>query len=147
MTAPTFTPAQIVAMLDVDPAAGILGAADLREQRANAATGERWVLDPFEHYEEDDPTDNYWDVDGAQSGGWIAHVGEREDAEHIAAEANPTFALAAVRRWRGVVERHRMVPVQSIECTEMACAACYSSECPDLAETADEARAYLGGTS
>ena len=76
--------------------------------------------------------------------------------EHIAAEANPAHALAAVRRWRGVVKRHVR---ESAEIEVSVCAHCVMSgpdgyvwgveswPCPDLTETADEARAYLGGAS
>lgn len=121
---------------------GILAAADLREQRAKAASegpweaGERciWSLGDGNPVVTDGP-------DGM--GGVILLT----DAEHIAAEANPAHALAAVRRWRGVVERHARID----DGLRGYCRQCYhlypAWPCPDLTETADEARAYLGGSA
>jgi hypothetical protein len=132
-----------LALLDVDPAAGILAAADLREQRAEAASCGPYVVDPQDH--EDDEGEDYYDVDGPD-GGWVAHVDTRGTAEHIAAEANPAHALAAVRRWRGAVERHRVLARQQPGVPDWCdwCDAPTVWPCPDLTETADEARAYLG---
>ena len=103
---------------------GILAAADLREQRAKA------VLEiskaPWTAFE-----DGVFGPDFAD--GSLRTVAETvyfEEAVHIAAEANPGHALAAVRRWRGVVDRHSHPDYA----------------CDDLTETADEARAYAGGT-
>lgn len=144
---------EILALADSDPATFILRAADLREQRAKAATQGRWR----------------WRDVGGRSGkmSLIAEVRDAQvgyltivpsgspdvypskyDAEHIAAEANPAHALAAVRRWRGVVERHG-TPVTVYG--EAWCGdhrkAWRLGKCPEIAETADEARAYLGGAS
>lgn len=116
---------------------GILAAADLREQRAKAAQAIR----PGPYYV------------GA-AGAVVAHGGKyvtgyttpegAEVAEHIAAEANPAHALAAVRRWRGVVDRHaRSIGERPLS----LCVWCFPREWPcfDLTETADEARAYVSG--
>lgn len=142
--------AELLALLDRDPAAGILAAADLREQRAKAATAGATLL-RYEH-----------------GGGRLANFGftsqerflvadlyNEADREHIAAEANPAHALAAVRRWRGVVERHRGYTPQwdRVE-PSPRCTWCRTDPrerigwpCPDVVETAAEARAYLGGAA
>lgn len=56
--------------------------------------------------------------------------------------------LAAVRHWRGTVERHR--PIDGWQKPESACFGCRFNgpwtSCPELTEVADEARAYLGGS-
>jgi hypothetical protein len=145
-----YTAEQIIALLDADtsPAAGILAVADLREQRAKAATAGLWH--PRKEYPqtvwqgEGDPTDDASSDDFGIVSTTLA-MNPAADAEHIAAEANPAHALAAVRRWRGVVERHTLMqPAQTPWCRW-----CDGDEarwpCPDLVETADEARAYLGG--
>lgn len=49
----------------------------------DGVTAGPWELDPWHHYSRED-SDYYWDVDGP-SGGWLAHIGEKPDAEFIAA--------------------------------------------------------------
>jgi len=137
--------AELLALLDSDPAAGILAVADLREQRAKAVVGRgEWHVE-FNGYGDltlwtrsgpEDPAPQHviawYEVDRAIEGMF----------EHTAAEANPAHALAAVRRWRGVVKRHTHGgPDICSGCGEEAW------PCPDMTETADEARAYLGGTA
>jgi hypothetical protein len=138
--------ADLLALLEQDPAAGILATADLREKRAKAAT-QGATLTRYVH-----------------GGGRLANYSEGRDRtlvadfyddadrEYIAAEADPAHALAAVRRWRGVVERHKPSrfnsdgdPYWYSGCT--LCLGYPHWPCPDLTETADEARAYLGGTA
>ena len=124
--------------------AGILATGDLREQRANLIN-------------EGGP--GIWYVDGNTISGPGYPIAMVEDVydgvltEHIAAEANPAHALAAIHRWKNVVERHapfqRMTPGKAPWCincvprTEKR----LDWPCPDLQEVAAEARAYLGGTS
>lgn len=127
---------------------GILAAADLREQRAKAATPGPYV--PYYTGVEQSPTQS----DGTWPALTICDtvVSDRPrqawpNAEHIAAEASPAHALAAVRHWRGVVERHTPMRIRSKDGRDV-CQWCDGSlwPCDDLTETADEARAYLGGT-
>ncbi len=108
---------EMLALLERDPAAGILAVAILREQRASSMRGMR--AEPFLE-------------------------GPKHTREHIAAEANPAHALAAVRRWRGVVKRHQRYISEPRLCAN-GCPGRYP--CEDIAETADEARAYLGGAA
>lgn len=157
----------LLALLDSDPAGGILAAADLREQRANAATPGPWTYDG-------NPSGAVWPVPypatlayvqprrdlpvvyAIENGDAIPTATQVANAHHIAAE-HPGVALAAVRRWRGVVERHRLVSTPTSASTlnihladtgNVTCLVDYSPyPCPDLTETADEARAYLGGAS
>ena len=160
--------AEILALLDSDPAAGILAAADLREQRATCASSGPYtvveaIAKPRGLYElrigptwRDPETGDEGQSVVAQVSGdgggflWLLPQARR-DAEHIAAEANPAHALAAVRRWRGVVGRHQPFEFrtsgggQNCECCRPG--AWPNWPCPDLTETADEARAYLGGAS
>lgn len=143
--------AEILALLD--PATpdtwpqGILAAADLREQRATlAAAGGQWHVDHdgygdltlWSRAHPDDPKPvpllRDYAVDRVVTGSF----------EHIAAEASPAHALAAVRRWRGVAGRHRHYISERRLCANN-CPGRYP--CDDLTETADEARAYLGGAS
>lgn len=115
--------------------AGILAAADLRQARAEAAQDRR--PGPY--------------VVGA-AGSVVAYGGQyvtgyttpegAEVAEHIAAEANPAHALAAVRHWRSVAERHVCDPIWSRGCQD--CRNVWP--CEDVTEVADEARAYLRGS-
>lgn len=118
MSAPT---TDLLALLDSGPAAGILAAADLREQRAGEATWEG--IEDFNH------AHGHAFVPGAD--------------EYIAAEGSPAHALAAVRRWRAVVERWQRQQAQYLESD----AAVVLLLGQDLRETADEARAYLGGSA
>lgn len=142
--------ADLLALAASDPAAFILRAADLREQRAEAAHPGGWYAG----------TSNWIvAVVGDMADEFdVAKTQGAADAEHIAAEANPAHALAAVRRWRGVVERHKSAEIPHMVSTggsglrqdgvTLVCRVCCGfSEwpCPDLTETADEARAYLGG--
>lgn len=144
-TAPTTT-ADLLALLDSDPAGGILAVADLRERRAKAATQGGWFSGGTMVYTEE------------RSSRLIAVTGtparelDMADAVHVAAEANPAHSFAAVRRWRGVVERHQLGVYDSeILGRVVACACCTTLAdeypCPDLTETTDEARAYLGGAA
>ena len=119
---------------------GILAAADLRERRARSATaGPYYVVanDLIGGYmvrNEDAPPSSAYGRD-------VADFMTEEDCHHIAAEANPAHALAAVHHWRGVVERH-----DAKATTPTLCAWCLGNwPCPDLQEVAAEARAYLGG--
>jgi len=135
------TTAELLVLLEQDPAAGILAVADLREQRAKAKAipdGEYFIAseDDFEAYHVlsrafPAPRDVARDLPSLDL------------AEHIAAEANPAHALAAVRRWRGVVERHRPWHNARNLCQRDS----DPYPCPDLTETLDEARAYLGGAT
>ena len=118
----------ILALADSDPAVFILRVADLREQRASSVSRGHWYANNgYVLCNSGDPTD-----------GVNVCAALISNAEHIAAEANPTHALAAARHWRGVVERH------SLGCPDQRAA---SVPCDDLTETADEARAYLGGAA
>lgn len=143
---------ELIALLDSDPAAGILAIADLREQRAKRVASGPWLARPAGSTGR--PT--VWDINGYL----VSETPGSPYAEHIAAEANPAHALAAVRRWRGVVERHYMEPGMF----PPQCGACKPMStfdeldgaetvwvpiwpCDDLRETADEARAYLGGAA
>ena len=138
--------ADLLALLEQDPAAGILAAADLRKQRAKAMGGP-WRAYGRHIVEETTACT----CAGGPPYGHEPHCGQElvaefnEDAaEHIAAEANPAHALAAVRRWVKAAERHHVEPFGGVP----LCV--YDSRnwpCPDLTETADEARAYLGETS
>lgn len=135
----------LLALLDRDPAAGILAAADLREQRAKAT--------------DDDMPGPWWVERDGLGGGWGPIPGGKASLpvygphiQHIVAEANPPHARAAVRRWRGVVERHAMrlaFPLHGQTGRWEACRRCgVPYPCPDLTETADEVRAYvLGGAA
>ena len=159
--------AEILALLD--PATpdtwpqGILAAADLREQRAKAATPGRWGAGNgttiAAGLEQTSPGCITYDVKIAEvdDDRWESADNEIDaeeqaeaDAEHIAAEANPAHALAAVRRWKKTAERHGPDAWAFYE-GRAKCHAhrrpVYVEHCPDLTETADEARAYLGGAS
>lgn len=125
---------------------GILAAAEVREQRAKALGA---MAPPP------------WRVVSTEFGTGLASEGpskaiysngqmlmarvESRLCEHIAAEASPAHALAAVRRWRGVVERHARID----DGLRGYCRQCYhlypAWPCPDLTETADEARDYVSG--
>jgi hypothetical protein len=161
----------ILALLDSDPAAGILAAADLREKLAKAmgatagaewrAFGEWVTAGTCECTCDADPIYGHRVGCGFEP---LFRLSDEAAAEHIAAEANPAHALAAVRRWKKVVDRHRPYPdpnagTEPDEWT--VCNWCGASDtadaedaatkgrwpCPDLRETADEARAYLGGAA
>lgn len=153
----------ILALFEEDLAAGIRAGADLREQRAGiiprgALTlyrGDVWLGDVAEQLRMFDMfgDDHWWPYKaGEPSHPFGGDPVSPEVAEHIAAEANPTHALAAVHRWRGVVKRHggqeRFGPRSERECG--TCIGSFAYEegadwpCPDLTDTADEVRAYLG---
>lgn len=110
--------ADLLALLDSDPAAGILAAADLIE-RSDLPDSR-----PDGAFLGDDPRLVMW-------------------------------MRLAVRRWRGVVERHHQVQVEKYDGSRPGCTGCHARSdgelapwpCPDFRETADEARAYLGGAS
>jgi len=137
--------AELLALLDKDSAAGILAVADLRERRANAVTEGPYAARK---------NDGGYEIAAGERGAVWLYIGDddqdRADAEHLAAEAAPAHALAAVCRWRRVVERH--VVGQMIgegEENYAGCEWCWQVTeewpCPDLRETADEARAYIHG--
>jgi hypothetical protein len=147
--------ADLLALLDRDPAAGILAVADLREQRAKAATPGPYVASRYLRPGRPDGGDIVTPDDGPRP---IPYATTWPDAERIAALLNAD--LAAVRRWREVVERHR--PDRETPTSGQTCASCAPKvsldrgeivyqqpawPCPDLTETADEARAYLGGAA
>lgn len=133
--------ADLLALLDSDPAAGVLAASDLLEDRAKLAA----CLHPAD---EDESASEWWSVGELARKGFDAY-----DAVHIASASNPEFALAAVRRWRRVVERHTRIPSTAVvsggSTDQPLLNICDYDErswpCPDLTETADEALAYLGG--
>lgn len=131
MSAPTMTPGEVLALLERDLPAGILAAADLREQRAKEAPWQS--AEQFNH--------------------WHGHMFAPHVDDFVAAEANPKHSLAAACHWRGVVERHRLGSAyyESLGATVVTCKTCGAPEdewpCPDLTEITDEVRAYLGGTS
>lgn len=146
----------MLALLDRDLAAGILAVANLREQRVNAAKNVAPAPWRWQHH----PSASLDSVISAGDNQIVyAHYDSDngigltpEEGEHIAAEADPAHALAAVRRWRGVVERHK---AQTLSDGSVICRRCVGAHidtgiaypCSDLAETADEARAYMGGAA
>jgi hypothetical protein len=67
---------------------------------ARATSSGAWSVDPHIHYLEAE--DVYWDVDG-ESGGWVAHVGQRSDAEH-GARWDPARVLAEVDAKRRIID-------------------------------------------
>lgn len=157
-------PADILALLVEDPAAGIRAAADLREQRARAATPGPYIPFYGGHLRGQpgdvagveqgpaEPGEPWPAVVICDTGGLNRPVQAQANAEHIAAEANSAHALAAVHRWRGVVKRHggqeRFGPGSERECG--TCVGSFAYEegadwpCPDLIDTVAEVRAYLG---
>jgi hypothetical protein len=133
--------ADLLALLDSDPAAGILAVADLRERRVKVASPGEWRSSPG-------MSTIYSPVPGGHQRTAIALY--PVDAEHIAAEANPAHALAAVRRWRGVVERHKLIDQDTLFCSWCSDESAHPDTawpCVEIRETADEARAYLGGAA
>lgn len=116
MTA-AMTQAELLALLDSDPAAGILAAAQVLEDEAHVEATLRG----------DDP---YWSSD---------------EASRYEKRWTPALALVINRRWRGVVERH--APLGDICCwcgpgiIQQA-----AWPCPDVIDIVDEAKAYVGGT-
>jgi hypothetical protein len=146
---------ELLGFYETDKPAFILRVADLREERANAALvgGSHWTT--FDGH--DGPA--LWlseDPDGDSLNGLLmpeslsAHLGDDGRVavfRHIAAEANPAHALAAVRRWRGVVERHGSWKHGSNP-VRFPCRRCGTAGfCIDLRDTADEAYAYLTGSA
>lgn len=154
------TPQEILDLLDRDLPAGILAGAALRENRTLAATAGRWRYDPKKAWREPGTSRYEEGVFAGPSGPdaiTVAIAGPMDDpqsmadAGHIAAEANPPHALAAVARWRGVVERHKR---RALPDPIDVCVWCPDGStrytawpCPDLTETADEIRAYLGAAA
>lgn len=131
--------------------AGILAAADVRQARAEAATPGRWRYNPEKAWHRPGTAEYEEGVfagPAGRSATTVAITGAADDpqsmhdAEHIAAEASPAHALAAVRHWRSVAERHVSGPIWSQGCQE--CRQVWP--CDDMWEVADEARAYLGGS-
>lgn len=143
-----------------DPAAFVLAVADLREARANAATPGPWV--PYYCGIERGPG-----PDGVLPAISICDTGSGDadqtwpDAEHIAAEADPAHVLAAIRHWRGTVERHRSMTAANVYQVPagmgvsdvapypvLICRACRvdpNYPCPDLLAVVAAAKAYLTG--
>lgn len=150
--------ADLLALLDRDEAAGILAAADLRKQRTAAAQGfgHDWMAATAEHDEEhvrlwvflhDRRADNDDPVSIAILDSDADLADEQSVGEHIAAEANPAHTLAAVRRWRGVAERHVRIENGSTGYCRYCYMSCRGWPCPDVLETVAEVRAYLGGAA
>jgi hypothetical protein len=118
----------ILALLDSDPVAGLWEA--IRQIEAEAS---RVSLGSSGRFDVEDPEKGEWLVD---------------------------FLLAVGRGWRGVVERHTgeerqlwaygglggMQSAGQAVCCEY-CPGDTRWPCPELTETADEVRAYLGGAS
>jgi hypothetical protein len=134
--------ADIVALLDAgDLTAGILAGCDLREQRAKAVlriSKAPWSTEGEVVYGPDF-------ADGTLR--TIAETVYQEEADHIAAEANPAHALAEVALWRGIAERH----ADHEQCVDWLgrpreeCTYCVELwPCADLTAAADAVRAYLG---
>lgn len=130
-------PEQIRPLYDTDKPAFVLAVADLRELRANGVPHGPWSWTAMGGYPQR--------VTNPEAV-IVAETYESPDApafvpEHIVAEANPAHALAAVRRWLGVVERHTLWDKMHPECAGCG----HPWMCPDLTDTADEALAYLTG--
>jgi hypothetical protein len=129
-----------------DPAGYVLAVADLREQRASAATQGEWVAavqrgkTPVVGVRGDRPgTGQAIAVSGAPG----REGAGRANAKHIAAEANPEHALAEVALWRGVVKRHTGTADELRP--RRVCACCtFTAPCPDLLAVVAAARAYAG---
>lgn len=107
--------AELLDLLDSDPAAGLFAAADHLEREAGrcaqAEGAFRWT----------DPKD------GARLVEWM---------------------LAAARHWRTVAELHRNVGTGVDLCRRCVVGMnAVAWPCLDLTETADEAKAYLGGAA
>jgi hypothetical protein len=123
------------AMLDPDAILRILdrgarihsavrAAADLREQRAKAASPGHWTNkgraagEPVPHVVDFGP----WPAK-VTNGFAVCHSEDRAqmvaDAEHITAEANPGHALAAVRLWRALAETWDHLP-QAVQTATVA---------------------------
>jgi hypothetical protein len=135
-----------------DPAGYVLAAADLREKRAKAVAPGPWLLTDPNEGSGVGPlwtvvNDAFLNPPADENAPWLAvelHTGTKDEAEYVAAEANPKHALAEVALWRGVVERHELaMDGQDIRC----CRTCLSTEwpCPDLLDVVAAARAYLTG--
>jgi len=134
--------ADLLALLEKDPAAGILAVADLREQRIGDAqvAGYRGTL-PWTHTIDAVPAE-VWTVESDDGEvvpssrlltmEWPDEAGQAL-AEHIAAEANPAHALAAVRTWRLI--------------GDALVGGVIDEQSPIAIHVADEARAYLGGAT
>lgn len=71
---------------------------DETERIARAGEVSDWSIDRQYH----DGGESYWDVDGP-GGGWIAHVGDFHDAEHIAAN-DPARVLRQVQAHRAILD-------------------------------------------
>ena len=130
---------------------GILAAADLREWRCDSVTRGDWYADGQAVRVQVLGLDETPAVAVPPARTQLTLKACEINAEHIAAEANPAHALAAVRHWRGVVERHCLVdngPKQH-ECCRCVGSWAYEEglpwPCDDIRETADEARDYVSG--
>lgn len=143
--------AELHDLLDRDPAAGILAVADLRERRCDSVTRGDWYADERavrvralgmeDRDEEWLRTPCVLQPPGRSR---IDFEQQRVNVVHAAAEANPAHALAAVAAWRKRVERHERVENGQSGYCRHCYMSCRSWPCPDLTETANEARAYLG---
>lgn len=106
-----------------------------------------WGVDPYPHYDLDDwQTDNfssltaeelasaaYYDVDGG-NGEWIAHCGERADAEFIAAARSLLPELVAeLKTTRAQLAAVRELHFYVLDfCDEYVCGSCGQNPCPTL---------------
>lgn len=135
---------------EADPAGYLLAAADLREARARGIPEPRWVA-------RGNWIASWTDRCTCGSSGEIAALYGHEpgcgleqvlqtsgpdEADHIAAEANPAHALAEVKLWRGIVERHGLGRTWCLWCGE---GDSIEVPCPDLRAAVAAARAYLDG--
>jgi hypothetical protein len=150
--------AKIERLLDTDHHAGVLAAADLREQRAAAATQGRWVAATGRGKKH-----GVVGVPGPEPGSGVAvavcgspGTVKAANAQHIAAEANPATVRAAVALWRGIAQRHRWVDYPNGDAGDYTtcCTGCNhmpsdpdTDLCPDMRDVVAAARAYLTGLS
>jgi hypothetical protein len=130
----------ILALLERDPAAGILAAADLREQEIEQC----WLCGSLGAVA-------LHNTATAQFGRnlWTAHRPESRSHPVTRCPVCSAHALAAVHHWRKLVERHQLLEEYGSLGTVRCCAMCNTPEadfpCDDLTDTVGEARAYLGG--
>jgi hypothetical protein len=99
---------EILALFDAVPVSGLVATANLREQRARAATAGPYVAEFVGDVDRDTGEGRGdWQVSAeAAEHGVLAMLADDEqsqaDAEHLAAEADPAHALAEVALWRAV---------------------------------------------
>lgn len=139
-------PAAILNFLDrgVRIHSGIRAAADLREHRLNLATP-----GPYEAQRFNDGNGIASQIHAGPDGAVWLYIGDRPqdgvDAGRLAALLNAD--APAIRRWRGVAERHVQKPVRPMFPQDDWSPICVVDHadypCPDLAETLAEVHAYL----